>query len=446
VTYEPIARTVFPAEDERSPWLPDEVWDAHPRLGAIRDAAHARQRSPDAVLHVCLARVAAMVPYTLTIPPIVGAESGLSYFAALLGVPGVGKTSALYIGSDVIPATAALVGPVPLGTGEGLVEVMFEKVQLEGEKKPERKQTKHHVLVYADEGDALQALGARSGATINSTLRTIWTGHEIGSTNADVEKRRLAKARTYTYGLVLGVQVPAAGALLANVSTGLPQRFGWALATHPDIPPATGAPRPIEGFGWRPPKYATLSIADSIVAEVRAADLARVRGSRDTAELDAHEDLLRLKVAALLAVLCDEPLDATNCPVTVEHWELAGMVKRASDAARAYAVTQAAAHDATVEDANAQRLGRRQATADEVAESHKLTKTVDVARALAGKVWDQPDGWTAAALRRSLPNRDRGYCDAALAHAEAEEWLALSEQPGQGRPKVVVRPGSRRPS
>jgi hypothetical protein len=427
-------------------WLPDTFWDARDRLRKIRDAAHQRQRSPDAALHVCLARVAAMVPYTLTIPAIVGAESGLSYYCALLSVPGVGKSTTLAIGSGLIPADAALVGPVPLGTGEGIVEIMFEK-QTEGEDKGARRQTKHHVLVYGDEGGALQALASRSGSTIDSTLRTIWTGKEIGNTNATEERRRLVREHTYTYGLVLGVQVPAAGALLATVATGLPQRFGWALATHPDIPPATGAPRPLDPLGWKPPKCATLSIADEIIDEIRAADLERVRGRCDTAELDAHEDLLRLKAAVLLAILVeDTPFDSIDRPVTVEHWELAGMVKRASDAARSHAVAQAAAHAERVEDANARRLGRRQATAAEIAEAHELTKTVDAARWIAEKARERPAGWAWAELRRAMRSDSRRYFEPGVEHAEAEEWVVVSEEPGQGQTKRVIAPGPRRPA
>jgi hypothetical protein len=437
------------SDDEPSPYLPDDFWKAMPILGRIRDGAYRRQRSPDAVLHACLARVAAMADYTLRIPPIVGADAALSYFCALFSIPGVGKSSPVDVACELLPATDELIGPIPLGSGQGIVDVMFETI-IEGEGKKAQKvkqQTKHNVFVYADEGDALGALSSNTNSTLEPTLRSIWTGATIGDTNATLERRRVTPKGSYSYGLVLACQAPSAGALLATVATGLPQRFGWALALHPDIPLATGRPEALDPLGWNPPAWRRIVVADEITDEIRKNDHARVTGTITAEPLDAHADLLKLKIADVLAFLDTTTPDKIILEVVDKHWALAAMVKRASDAARAVAIKESKAHTASVEDATAQRLGRRQATAADVVEAHRLTKTVDVARLIATKVWDQPDPWAGSALRRAVPHRDRGYYPDALKHAEGEEWVNVTEETSNtGGPKQTVSQGTRRPT
>ena len=78
--------------------LPDEFWNARRELAHIRQAAQSRRRSPDAVLHVVLSRVAGFTSHTLKLPPLVGSRANLCHFAAVCGPPGSGKSSANAVG------------------------------------------------------------------------------------------------------------------------------------------------------------------------------------------------------------------------------------------------------------------------------------------------------------------------------------------------------------
>ena len=71
--------------------LPAEFWDARPVLAHIRQAAHSRLLSPDAVLAAVLARVAAATPPLWKLPAVVGGTSTVSTYVALVGPPGTGK-------------------------------------------------------------------------------------------------------------------------------------------------------------------------------------------------------------------------------------------------------------------------------------------------------------------------------------------------------------------
>ena len=70
-----------PEQPEPTTNLPSAFWIARPSLAHVRQAAHSRHRSADAVLHVVLARVAAMIE-PARIDTGVGSPASLNYFAA----------------------------------------------------------------------------------------------------------------------------------------------------------------------------------------------------------------------------------------------------------------------------------------------------------------------------------------------------------------------------
>ena len=269
--------------------LPEDFWDAREVLGTIRQSAHARQRSGDAVLHAVLARVAAAVSHTIKIPPIVASEAPLCFFTVLLAPPGVGKSSAQRIADELLPARDEF----GLGSGEGIVEALFDWVKEPDEKGKMvnvKRQVRYNALISIDEGDALSALGGRSGSTLLSTLRTLWTGGLLGQTNASQDRRRIVPAGQYTYGVVMGLQLPKAGPLLADTDAGTPQRFCWVMATDPAIP-ETRPPWP--RFVWSSPSLALLErhrdsdhfarhymdVAPSIESEIREIDIEQARAA-----------------------------------------------------------------------------------------------------------------------------------------------------------------------
>jgi hypothetical protein len=430
------------AEVNGPPVLPAEVWAERPELGAVRVAAHARLVSPDALLGAVLARVAAAVPHTLKVPGIVGGPVGLTTYVVAVGPPGVGKSAAARVAAELV-ALPPEVPVAPIGSGEGLVELLHELVTEDdgtGKTHKVKRQTRYRALVTVDEGSALGELGARKGSTLLSTLRSAWTDAPIGNANASAERRRIIPAGQATYSVLVGMQPAKAGPLLEDVDAGTPQRCLWLAADHPD-PPDELPPWP--SWTWAPPtpreldrlddtgrsyRYRVVVVDESIVAEV--VDRRRAVQSRRL-EVDpwrAHDDLLRLKVGALLALL------AGRLDVTADDWRLAGVLVETSAGVRDYcreAVAQVAGererqHRATL-------VGR-----DRALEHDQRTRALDAAAdTIARKVRK-----VGTAIRRDLQqamssaHRRVVSIDEALEHALD---LGLVDVDDEGR----YRPGRR---
>lgn len=439
---------------EQTEQTDNDFWHARPYLKHIRDAAHARQRSAPAVLGVTLARVAALVDHRLRIPPIVGADAGLSLISVILAPPGVGKSTANHIGAALLPAPEGLdvADQLPLGTGEGLVETFYGTVDEEdpetGKKSKVRRQVRHNAFVFVDEGQVVGEIGNRKGATLLPTIRTAFTGGTMGNANASEERRRIVPGGSYTLGIVVAMQTSLAGALLDDAEGGTPQRMLWLSAidpTIPDVPPAWPGPLPwqppdsekvrdLRGDGWLVGEEAFLGVAQTIQDEIRLADLARARGEVATAALDAHEGLLRLKLAALLAIL-DGRLS-----IDEEDWQLAAVVKAMSDRMRDTVEHTVEQRSAKAEADMSARLARRAVHQVAAVEQRRV---VDCARKVAEKVWGEPDRWTRKELFGAM-RRYRDVLDDGLNHAVAEGWVTEVVEPGHGDRKRSIRPGMQR--
>jgi len=428
--------------------LPEEFWAARPILAHIRQAAHNRGRSADVVLHAVLARVAGAVPHTLKLPPIVGSRAPLCYFAAVVGPAASGKSSGVAIAAELLPVGADVADQLPVGSGEGLVEALFDLVR---EPDPEtgkqvsvKRQVKFNAIVYIDEGDALTALSSRSGSTTLATFRSIWSGQTLGQTNASAERKRLVPAGQYTYGLIVGLQPALAGPLLDDVTAGTPQRFGWCWGIDPSIPDQ--APEWPGELSWEPPDPARLAplrssagagfvthelpVGDGVATEIRTRALARVRGEVDVDPHEAHGDLLRLKVAALLALL-----DA-RVEVTEDDWHLAEILTTTSSAVRRHTqgIVDAEARDREL--ATSTRLARRQVAAASAVESDQVQRT---AERVATIVRHANDGITVAHVRRRLSRRQAEVFEEALALAVERVMVVEIDEPGQGSDKRTLR-------
>lgn len=417
--------------------LPAEFWEARPALGHIRDAAHSRRRSADACLHIVLARLSAIAPHTVLLPAVVGAPAPLSYFAAIVAAPGVGKSSANDIAGEIVPAPEWVADQLPLGSGEGLAEVLFDLVEEDdgkGKTRQVKRQVRHNAFVFVDEGQVLGDIGGRSGATLLPTLRTIWTGGTFGNTNASIERRRIVPARSYAYGVVAAFQASKAGALLDDAGAGTPQRFGWASAIDPTIPDV--APEWPGALPWERPALVEtgggLKLSEAIRVEIDAKDLARARGEVAVEALDAHAGLYQLKVAGLLTIL-----DGRR-EITDDDWALAAMVKATSDAVRDSVLSAVAAERLATERATSSRYAERHVTAIAAEERRRI---VDCARRIATKVKAEPERWTRVELYRAMKHW-RTVFEEGLDHAIAEGWVSEIAVPSHtGDDKRCLRPG-----
>jgi hypothetical protein len=430
--------------------LPPSFWNERPLFDHVRRAAHSRLVSAPGLLFVVLERAAVATTHMLQLPPIVGRAAPLSFYVALLGPSGLGKTGLHGVACELVPIDDPLVVHAQLGSGEGLAEALFavEEELVDGKPKKVKRQTKHRLTVYADEGETFTALRSRKGSTLATTLRQAWTGAELGQTNASGEKRREVFAGSYTFGVVLGLQDSLAEALLADVAAGTPQRFAWASALDPAAPAAPPAwPGPLP---WAPPATDTLvlepgpggqlrhlvGVDERVARAIRERRRAVLRGETTAGAIDAHGDLLQLKMAELLAIL-DGRIDQT-----ADDWELAGALKKASDQERARVTAVVAEEAAQRERAASKRQASRAVEAEAAKERRRI---VDAARKITEKVRAEPDRWTRKLLVQSMRHH-RDVFDDALEHTVAEEWVVEVDEPGQGDDRRALRPGPKRPS
>ena len=421
------ADTTTTAEDAppvlRLPRLPASFWNERAALAHIRDAAWSRNRAPDAVLFTVMARVAAFRPPMMRVDTGIASPASLNLLVALVDPSGGGKSSAEKIARRVLPAPDEFqdVDGLPIGSGEGIAEaymgIVLEPRPDDPDKKDRvRKQVRHNALFYADEGQALTRLTERNGSTLGESLRRAFNGETLGQANASQD--RVRRVQDYSLGLVIGMQPEAALALLDEASYGTPQRFLWCGVIDPTIPD-TPPPWPGELRLSLLEHFRELTIDPDICAELRRQDLARQRGELIRDPLDAHEPLLRIKVAAILAILDG------RVHITRDDWRLAGIVYE----------TSAAVRNAIVEYGRAlarlrQRAERREHAALAVAADRALAReraaVERVARTIARRVLRHGPA-TRNDLRRAVASQHRQHLARAIEHAVREGWVVESE-------------------
>lgn len=428
--------------------LPEEFWSARPVLLLVRQAAHARARSGDLVLGGLLCRMAALLPPQLHAHTGVGSPASLNLFAGLIGPSGAGKSSAAHIPHALLPAPAGLdfLDGLPLGSGEGIAEaymgeqeVTTGEAYMSGPRKGRAKtqtvrtQVRHNALFYADEGESLtKQIFGRNGATVGESLRRAWTGGTIGQFNGQKVNTRVIPAGSYSLGIVVGFQPETVLPLLEDDAAGTPQRFLWVSATDPAIPrEPVDDPGPLNlalfqhGFGNRP----KISFAGEILREIREDDWLRATGATALPRLDSHKPLMRVKVAALLAIL------GNRLDVTAEDWQLSLVVWETSAALRDSLLEYGARQLAQEAEKKAKAHVEREVRA------HKAKAALDrdierIARRAAMRVHDQ-EGMTRPKLTKAIAHRDRDRLPAALDFAEARGWVAMEGDrvmPGDSRP------------
>jgi hypothetical protein len=342
---EPLTSVVRRPVDEPEPtpdpepdaayFLPESFWDARDIHGMIRQAARARRCGPDGLLGVVLARIAWLTSPLVTLPPLVGGEGTLDFAVALCGRSGTGKSACLATGAELFPGPIKddVAFAVGLGSGEGLVDAYMGTVEEPDPADPKKKlrsrqQTRTSGLFVLDEGAAFRELGERKGSTLWPTIRSAWVGAQLGQANATEERTRLLRARAYRFALVMGFQPELAMHLLSDTTAGTPQRFLWLPTGDPGAPDWDDRPPwPARMGGWGTDWRSAMVVNERIQRELDAAQQATLQGHVPDA-LDSHRGLLRLKLAALLAVL-----DGRHA-VNLEDWGLADLVLQTSDATR----------------------------------------------------------------------------------------------------------------
>lgn len=329
----PDHATAPPAAELSAHALPAEFWNAHARLGAVRDAAYARGRAPAAVLGAALTRLCARLPHEIHLPGIVGARGSMNTAVALVGPSGSGKSTGDAVAGDLLTFSDELpdAPTMPPGSGEGVAELFLgtrdadDDEKARGAGKTVKTQVRWNMRLMADEGQGLMAQGGRNGATILPALRTALTGGQLGQANASVETFRNVPKHCYRLGALLLFQVATAVPLVDDTEGGTPQRFVFCAAVDATIPAPGERPDWPGTLHIDPPhgRSAVVTVQPEPAHEVAMADWERQRGEGDPR--DSHAMLTRLKVAALLAWLCTGHLIVGSYQ-GLDTWALAGMV------------------------------------------------------------------------------------------------------------------------
>jgi hypothetical protein len=207
----------------------------------------------------------------------------LSFFAALVGVSGRGKSTAIGLARTFLPYTgerwqvADSMGQPEfverdLGTGEGMIEVFIgnvidrDAVGEKGGRPPRvRRQVRHNALLLADEGGALVAELSRQGAKLGPIVRSSWNGTRAGTQNGTAETTR--DIRDYSLGLTVGFQPRPASVLFGEelAELGMPQRFLWVPARTSWPAKRPKCPGPLDE--WEPPGFGTVLHPPNVVCE-----------------------------------------------------------------------------------------------------------------------------------------------------------------------------------
>ena len=429
--------------DDDGAHLPDKFWNARPVLGHIRQAAHSRARSADAYLGAILARVAALTHPSIQLPPIVAAAAPLTLYVAQVGRSGLGKSSTVSGASELLPYDGTDVADnMPLGSGEGLIELfcdLVDEVGPDGKTRKVKRQTRHGAFIYLDEGAALAELGNRKGSTLLPMLRTAWSGQVLGTSNASAETKRRLAAGSYSIGLVIAFQPTKAAELLADTSAGTPQRFEWMQGTDPTLPDSLPPwPGPLH---WKHPTLrgygssitpTLIGVPDTIADPIRRRAIELTRGEIEPDELDSHATLARLKVAGLLAVLDGR----TN--INDQDWELAGIFQRVSHHVRAVVLAAVAIEQRKIDEAHtARHVAREGAVIDD-----QVGRAIErMAKAIGRHVHREQceDGCKQRCVSRATAGTDRALAviTDAVDRAIELKWIRVDGDaflPGEARP------------
>jgi Bifunctional DNA primase/polymerase, N-terminal len=360
----------------------EEFWESRSVLSHVRTWARAKRVGPWAVLGGCLAQAVCHVSPAFVLPSLVGGHGTLNMLIAITGKSGAGKSSARAVASSAFNWKGDEFQGIPdqipewtLGSGEGIVKNFGYMTKRKEGSGYELCRDAYSVLITADEIDNYRAQSSRSGSTLSTQIRQLYTGEDLGFANADPTKRAIIRHGTYRACLIAGVQPGQGATILHDVESGFAQRWLWLPASDPWAPDSAPiCPLPLS---WSAPGSCGDAFVEDddgfVVMDVCAAvrnetDLFRLDGLRETGrnDLDAHAMLTRLKVAAGLALL-----DGSDS-VRGSDWELSLVVMKVSDKCRATVARRLATVASEENVSRGKAEGVRAAVAAEAAVGHAV--------------------------------------------------------------------------
>ncbi|MFU0513076.1 hypothetical protein ACMZ7O_01950 [Gardnerella greenwoodii] len=251
---------VKPFESER------EFWDSSSTLKSLYKYAQACSASPHAVLVCSLARVCALVPPTIVIPPFVGGSPATLNFAAIvIGESGSGKGLAMGVAKTLIqfPDTVWTGQPA---SGEAIpsayvryeVEDDTGKADNSEGKKRERNKmclqySKANAFFDIPEVREFAGNSSRVGSTLVPAFVKLIDGTtKLGCTTKYESNTLQVPEYGYRAAAVIDVQPANISDITRHGGTGLPQRFLWTDAHDLNAPEVADLPERTAPSKWLP--------------------------------------------------------------------------------------------------------------------------------------------------------------------------------------------------
>ncbi|MDK6695814.1 hypothetical protein [Gardnerella vaginalis] len=351
---------VKPFESER------EFWDSSSTLKSLYKYAQACSASPHAVLVCSLARVCALVPPTIVIPPFIGGCPATLNFAAItIGEPGGGKGLAMGVAKELIQFPNTVWSGQP-ASGEAIpgVYVHYEVEDStgkadnsEGEKRERNrrylKYSKANAFFDIPEVREFAGNSNRVGSTLVPVLVKLIDGTtKLGCTTKCESNTLQVPEYGYRAAIVVGVQPANIRDITSHDGTGLPQRFLWTDVFDLDAPEVADLPERTAPSEWLPFKaYAFSQYAcsmrdlDSLLENgngLHRYELSYPKGVPESVKQNArkklrreddakhgHSQLLVLKTAAIIALFLQED-KANLLNVTAKNMQQAEWLVRQS--------------------------------------------------------------------------------------------------------------------
>ena len=428
---------------------PDILWSTSPLLNTICASAEALRASPEATLGVTIARVLSAVSTAVKLPALVGGKGSLNYGAVLVGRSGAGKGVAISASRHAVQVLGEA-DWIPIGSGEGLSHIYgFRPRPTRAEPNPGIERIRQAAIVITPEIDSVFAQQSRRGSTLGPQLRMALSGEQLGAQYVDPQKRIIIDEHSYRLSFVAGAQPDHTAGLLTGpeASGGTPQRIMWFPAWDLQAP---------EGRRPKPPPSSQLDITEIPIPPMRDGiqvcdtardDIDRTAQQRlrtghrtdpapddpDGDPLDSHRGILKLRVALAIALLTRRRLEITD-----QDWGLAELVMQISGRTRRYCLDVIRNEADKANEAKARAEAQRDAIVEQGRDERVLRR---VGGAVLKRLTAAGGSLTAAALRRAIAQRDRGWLDVVVADLVGKGIIAedIDEYKGQQRTTYRVQ-------
>lgn len=443
-------------EEEREFWK-----EISPVLRTIYETAKATRNGPWNMLGTHILQTAAGVAPEVHVADIAdkGAIS-LNINLMSVGRTGRGKTSAINTLRKIAPP-GIQIERKPVGTGEGIRDTYGKNVFREDVKLYDVERTAYNCIFDADEISAVAALKNRNGATLLSTMRTMFTADTIGQTNK-AENTVIIPKHTYRGCIQINGQPIRIASLMTQeeIDSGTPQRFIYVpvvdeyldprkkydmpstslVALHPDLVPdhmnALGmiaAPGHITSQqlnGPTRPPMLEISIPSSLANLVDVYVAANQLDCLD--DTRSHEILLLIKLAVGVAWIHGR-VEPTEDDVAI-----AGVIIQKSLETYAEVDKYIKKEKAKTGADNARRTGVQQAVTERAYEETNTRETIARLKAIVNAM-EEGETTTRKALAQKLSSRLNPFVDNALRLLEKNGVVQVSEGPRKSTIVTALR-------